>query len=64
MLYSGPIGLILFSYSEIRPLAVSWEYLKPRPDDQTAYEVEIRERRIERQALYEIVNNHITYNIH
>ncbi|XP_026315646.1 cilia- and flagella-associated protein 44 isoform X2 [Hyposmocoma kahamanoa] len=37
---------------EIRPLAVSWEYVKPRSDDQTPYEVEIRERRIERH-LYE-----------
>lgn len=35
-------------FTDIRPLSVSWEYVKPKSDDQTAYEVEIRERRIER----------------
>lgn len=34
---------------ETRPLAASWELLKPRPDQESsAIEIEIRERRIAR----------------
>lgn len=49
-------------FLETRPLAVSWEYLKPRSEDHTPYEVEIRERRIERQETI-CISYRPTYNI-